>query len=418
MKLTSALRFRNFRIFIFGQAFSSIGFNMQMVAMSWLAYQLTESIFVLSIVTFANPMAAFFTGLFAGVVADKFNKKKIIQIARLMIAITSLILVVMIWTEQVTITFLICVQLFMGLMDGMEMPTKQALVNNIVSDKKYLMNAIALNSTVFNTARVLGPGIAGLLIPVVGEAMCFLIYGILSLFIVVTLVFVKTYEEKNPDTRMNFRAEFSEGMRYAFGFPKIRLSILYAGAFTLLGVSFIVLLPLLAGEIFSAGAKVFGYMNSALGLGAIIGAIFLANRSTAEGIQRFIFYGTAVFSISLILVSFSNVLILTLIAIAFTGLGRTVVFIGTNTLLQTIAQEGKRGRVLSLYISMFMVSMTVGGLLVGALADWIGVMPTILLEGCACLGLCFIYKKQVKHIESKKEEETIDEKELIMEHAE
>ncbi len=399
MKVISALKDKNYRIFISGQALSNIGNLMQQVAVSWLTYQLTDSAFILGIVTFAKQMAAFFTGLFAGVIADRFNKKLIIQGAQVLIGISSLVLALITWMELASIVFLIGIQLFMGLMKGLEMPCRQALVNNLLKDKSLLGNAIALNSTVFNTARVVGPGIAGLLIPLAGEATCFLIYGVLSFVIVITLMFVKTYGESIKGSKLNFRAEFLEGTQYAFGFPTIKLSILFVGAFTFVGVSFIVLLPLLTGEVFNRGSDVFGYMNSALGLGAILGGVYLANRLTATGIQRLIFYAAGIFSLSLLAVAFSNMLAITLIAIAFTGLGRVIVFAGTNTLLQTISAEDKRGRVLSLYIAMFMASVTLGGLLVGAIADWIGVIPTIMLEGILCLTIAIIYLERVKTLE-------------------
>ena len=408
MRLIAALKFRNYRIFITGQALSNIGNLMQQVAVSWLAYQLTDSAFILGIVTFAKQMAAFFSGLFAGVIADRFNKKKAIQIAQVMIGLASSLLAIVTWREWANISFLIGVQLFMGLMKGIEIPCRQALVNNILPDKKFLLNAIALNSTVFNSARVVGPGIAGILIPLAGEAMCFLIYGILSFFIVITLLFVKTYGETRKNSKLNFKAEFHEGTQYAFGFPTIKLSILFVGAFTLFGVSFIVLLPLLTGEVFNEGSDVFGYMNSVLGVGAIVGGVFLANRTQSDGIQRLIFAAAAVFSVSLLAVAFSQTLTLTLVAIAFTGLGRVIVFAGTNTLLQTISEEDKRGRVLGLYIATFMASVTLGGLLVGALADWIGIIRTILLEGIACLAICLFYLSQLKTIDKNvvKPEET------------
>ena len=404
MKLVGALRFKNYRIFITGQALSNIGNLMQQVAVSWLAYQLTDSAFILGLVTFAKQLAAFFAGPFAGVIADRFNKKKTIQIAQLLIGLTSLSQALVTWMELATISFLIGTQLFMGLMKGIEIPSRQVLINNLLPDKRFLMNAIALNSTVFNTARVLGPGIAGLLIPIAGEAMCFVIYGILSFFIVVTLIFVKTYGKAKKKSKLNFRAEFLEGAQYAFGFPPIKLSIFFVGAFASAGVSFMVLLPLLTGEVFKEGSEVFGYMNSALGLGAIVGGVYLANRSQTEGIQKLIFFAAAIFSLALLAISFSQTLTLTLIAIAFTGLGRVVVFAGTNTLLQTISEEDKRGRVLSLYNSMFWASVTLGGMLVGALADLIGVMHTITIEGSICLVICLFYLIQVKSIRKKEKE--------------
>lgn len=416
MRLIAALKFRNYRIFITGQALSNIGNLMQQVAVSWLAYQLTDSAFILGLVTFAKQLAAFLSGIFAGVIADRFNKKKTVQIAQLLIGVASLSQAFAAWLDLASISFLIGTQLFMGFMKGIEIPSRQTLINNILPDKRFLMNAIALNSTVFNTARVLGPGIAGLLIPVAGEAMCFFIYGILSFFIVILLAFVKTYDEVKKESKLNFKAEFLEGAQYVFGFPKVKLSILFAGAFTLVGVSFMVLLPLLTGEIFKEGSDVFGYMNSALGLGAIVGGVFLASRSRAEGIQQLIFFAASIFSLSLIAISFSHMLTLTLIAIAFTGLGRVIVFAGTNTFLQTVSEDDKRGRVLSLYNATFWASVTLGGMLVGALADLIGIMNTMLIEGCVCLVICVFYLMEVKKVNKEriKQEEKPTEKKMSL----
>ncbi len=396
MKFVSALRYKNYRIFISGQALSNIGNMVHQVAISWLAYQLTESAFILGVVTFSNQLAAFFSGLFAGVAADRFNKKLIIQVAHGLIGVSSLLLALVTFLELSTVLILIVFQLLMGLMKGVEMPTRQAFVNDLITDKDFLTNAIALNSTVFNTARVVGPAIAGLLIPIAGEEMCFLIYGVMSLFILFAFFFVHTEPHQAKATKMNFRSEFLEGANYAFGFPPIKISLLFVFAFTFVGVSFIVLLPVLTGEVFNAGSQVFGYMNSALGLGAIVGGVFLASKVGTQGIQKLIFGAAAVFSLSLIAVSFSTVLAVTLIAIAFTGLGRVVVFAGTNTLLQTIAVEDKRGRVISLYIAAFMSAVTLGGILVGAAADLFGLIPTILGEGILCVLVCAIYASQLK----------------------
>lgn len=396
MKFLSALGYKNYRIFISGQALANIGNMVHQVAVSWLAYQLTESVFILGVVTFSNQLAAFFSGLLAGVVADRFNKKLIIQISHALIGVSSLLLALVTYLDLSTVLLLIVFQLVMGFMKGVEMPTRQAFVNDLIPDKAKLTNAIALNSTVFNTARVVGPAIAGIIIPIAGEEFCFLVYGVMSLAILIAFFFVHTDPFQAKSTKLNFRSEFLEGANYAFGTPPIKVSLLFVFAFTLVGVSFIVLLPPLTGEVFNAGSEVFGYMNSALGLGAIIGGVFLASRVGTHGIQKFIFGAAVIFSISLLTVSFSKLLTITLIAIAFTGLGRVVVFAGTNTLLQTISADDKRGRVLSFYIAAFMSAVTLGGMLVGALADIVGLIPTLLIEGVLCMVVCLAYASQLK----------------------
>jgi len=398
MQLLSALRYPEYRLFLSGQAMSNIGNMMHQVAITWLAYTLTDSIFLLSAVAFSKQLAAFLSGFGGGVVADRFNKKRLLQFAHGLISANTLLLTLLVVEEAVSIVGLIIFQLSLGLVKGVEMPTRQAFVNDLVRDKQYLTTAIALNSTVFNTARVIGPALAGMLIPLVGEASCFMIYGIMSLGIIVFFFFIHPEVTTTKKPAFNFRSEFSEGLRYAAGFLPIRVTILLAAGMALVGVSFMVLLPVLAGDVFQRGSDVYGYMNSALGIGAILGGIFLANQSRVIRIPRLIFGASVVFSLGLIAISFSKVLALTLVAIALIGLGRVIVFAGTNTLLQTIAESDKRGRVLSLYITGFMGSLTLGGLVVGAVADWIGALPTLLVEGGLCLFISIWYATHLKTI--------------------
>ena len=400
MKFFWAPECRNFRLFIAGQATSNIGNMMHQVATSWLAYELTDSAFILAVVTFSKQLAAFFTGFFSGVVADRFNKKSILQYTHALIAVGSFLLAIFVMLELETVFWLIFFQLVLGLIKGMEMPSTQAFVNDLIPDKKYLINAIALNSTVFNSARVVGPAFAGVVIPFAGEEICFLVYGFMSIVIVIFFIFIKPQAGQTPKKKLDFKAEFFEGASYAFGFPPIKVSLLFVGAFTFVGVSFTVLLPVLTVQVFNKGSEVFGYMTGASGLGAIIGGVYLANRLHALGIERLIFLAAGIFSVGLLAVSISKILAFTIIALAFISLGRVIVFAGTNTLLQTVAEDDKRGRVLSLYISIFLAGVTSGGLLIGALADWIGVLPTLFIEGILCLVICGIYVRKSKIISS------------------
>ncbi|MEM6843710.1 MAG: MFS transporter [Bacteroidota bacterium] len=398
MPLFSALRYRNYQLFISGQAMSNVGNMVHQVAITWLAYTLTDSVFLLSVVAFSKQFATFLSGLGAGVIADRFNKQRLLQYAHGLIGANTLLLALLTSQELVGVAGLIAFQITLGLCKGMEMPSRQAFVNDLITDKQYLTNAIALNSTVFNTARVVGPAVAGMLIPWVGEAFCFLIYGLMSLVIIGFFFFIRPETTTAKKAAFNFKSEFGEGVRYAVRFSPIRTSILLAAGMALFGVSFMVLLPVVAGDIFGRGSVVYGYMNSALGVGAITGGIFLANQNRVARLPKLIFGAAIIFSLGLAAISFSSVLAFTLVAIALIGLGRVIVFAGTNTLLQTISEDDKRGRVLSLYITGFMGSLTLGGLLVGAIADWIGVLPTLLIEGGMCLVLSLWYATQLKMI--------------------
>lgn len=399
MPLFSALRYKNYRIFILGQALSNIGNMMQMVAVSWLAYKLTDSVFVLGLVTFGKQISGFFTGFFSGVIADRFNRLRLLQVSHFALGCLSFVLFALVWYEWITIYLLIIVQLIMGVLKSLEIPARQTFVNDLIIDKQYLANAVALNSTVFNTARLLGPTLAGILIPLVGEAVCLSIYGVMSWVIVVFFFILKVPLQKKKASKLNFKTEFLEGFTYAFTHPSLKISLLFVAGFAFFGTSFLVLLPVLAGDVFNSGAEVYGFMNSAQGLGAIIGGVYLANKAKAVTMHKGIPWAALIFCFGLLVVSFSDLLIITILGIVFTGGGRIIVFASTNTLLQLISSDAKRGRIISLYITIFMGAMMLGGLSVGALADVIGVLPTIMVQSVLCAIIILVYAKNLKYFD-------------------
>lgn len=400
MQLFSALRYKNYRVFIIGQALSNIGNMMQMVAVSWIAYKLTDSVFVLGLVTFGKQISGFFTGFFSGVIADRFNRRILLQYAHFTIGCLAFTIFALIWFEVITIYLLIIIQLTIGVLKSLEIPSRQAFVNDLIRDKQYLPNAVALNSTIFNTARLIGPTVAGILIPLAGEAICLAIYGLMSWVIVVFFFYLRVPEQKKLDTKLNFKTEFLEGFTYAFSHPSIKISLLFVAGFAFFGTSFMVLLPVIAGDIFNSGAEVYGYMNSAQGLGAIIGGVYLANRAKATTMHKGIFWAAILFCVGLGVISFSSLIVVTIVGIVFTGGGRVIVFASTNTLLQLISNDAKRGRVLSLYITIFMGSMMLGGLSIGALADYIGVLNTLMVQSLCCVVIAFFYGKNLKYYDT------------------
>lgn len=400
MQLFSALRYKNYRIFIIGQALSNIGNMMQMVAVSWIAYKLTDSVFVLGLVTFGKQISGFFTGFFSGVIADRFNRRILLQYAHFIIGCLAFTIFALIWFEVITIYLLIIIQLAIGVLKSLEIPSRQAFVNDLIRDKQYLPNAVALNSTIFNTARLIGPTVAGILIPLAGEAICLAIYGVMSWVIVVFFFYLRVPEQKKLDTKLNFKTEFLEGFMYAFSHRSIKISLLFVAGFAFFGTSFMVLLPVIAGDIFNSGAEVYGYMNSAQGLGAIIGGVYLANRAKATTMHKGIFWAAILFCVGLGVISFSSLIFVTVIGIVLTGGGRVIVFASTNTLLQLISGDAKRGRVLSLYITIFMGSMMLGGLSIGALADYIGVLNTLMVQSLCCVVIAFFYGKNLKYYDT------------------
>ncbi len=389
------LGYRNYRFFITGQALSNIGNMMHEVAVGWLAYELTDSTTLLGVVIFSKQLAVFLTGLFSGVVADHFDKKRLVQYSHASIGLLTLLLALLAWKELTTIGILIALQLILGALKGLEMPSRQAFINDVVPTSK-LTNAIAFNSTVFNTARVIGPAIAGAIIPLVGEAACFLVYGIMSFGTTFVFQLIREKPRAVSGEKLVFWREFSEGARYTFKIAPIKASLLFVAAFSFFCVSYMVLLPPLAGEVLLGGPLVYGYLNSARGLGAILGGLYMASRKSAAGIPRLITIALALVAIGLFIASTSETLALTFTAVTVIGFGRLWFFSGTNTMLQTIAASDKRGRVLSFYITTFNGSITLGGVAMGALADALGILTTLLLQSIACLVIFGVFASRLK----------------------
>ena len=400
MQLFSAFRYKNYRLFIIGQALSNIGNMMHFVAISWIAYKLTDSIFMLGLITLGKQISGFFVGFFSGVIADRFNRRIFLQYAHFLIGLLAFLLFFLVYYDLLTIELLLVIQLLTGILKGLEIPSRQSFVNDMITDKKYLSNAVALNSTIFNTARLIGPTVAGILIPLVGEAVCLSVYGVMSWVIVVFFFYIKVPEQIKIESKLDFRQEFLEGFNYAFSNSSIKISLLFVAGFAFFGTSFMVLLPVLVGEIFNSGADVFGYMNSAQGLGAIIGGLYLGNKGKATTMHKGILVAALVFSLGLITTSFSNIIAVSIFGIILTGYGRVVVFASTNTLLQLIAEDSKRGRVLSLYITFFMGAMMLGGLSMSALADYLGVLNTLLVQALICLVISICYAKNLKYFDT------------------
>ncbi len=396
MLLFSALRYRNYRLFFAGQAFANLGKMMKQVALGWLVYRLTDSAFLLGLVSFSREFAAFLVASVAGVVADRVNKHQLLIGMHSLITLNALLLGYCTFTGNVNISLLLVFQLIFGCLSGMEMPSRQAFVNDLVQDKAQLSHAIALNSTLFNTTRIVGPSVAGILIPLVGEAWCFLLYALMSFCIVCFFLLIRYRPEAIRRTRLRFKAEFREGFDYAFRFPPIRILLLFVAAVSLLGVPYIVILPVFANKILGGDAILFGYMTSAIGIGSVAGAVYLGSKSRVIGLDKMMFIAALVFSISLTFFAVSEAVWLSLCLLALTGAGRVIIFAGSNTLLQTLSEDGKRGRVLSLYIMIYMGSLMVGNLLIGALAEWISAPYTLCAFGVACLLASLVFGRSLK----------------------
>ena len=381
-----ALRHRNFRLFLGGQVVSLAGTWMQQVALSWLVYRLTRSPFLLGLMGFAGQIPSLLLAPFAGVWADRGNRRRIVIATQALAMVQALLLAALVFSGHVSVGYLLALSVFLGLVAGVDIPTRQAFLVEMVTGREDLANAIALNSSVFNAARLVGPAVAGLMIGLVGEGMVFLLNGlsyvavIAALFAMRVAAHAQTRAAPEPMGR-----KLAEGFRYAFGFPPIRALLLLVGVVSVMGVPFTVLLPVFATEVLGGNAHTLGFLMAASGVGALIGALYLAGRKTVRGLGYVILGAVALFGASLIVFGLSRRVSLSMAALLAAGLGMMAHMASSNTILQTIVDDDKRGRVMSFYSMAFMGMVPFGSLLAGALASRVGAPRTVMLGGAACL---------------------------------
>ncbi len=380
-----ALRARNYRLFFVGQGISLIGSWMPRVATSWLVYRLTGSVFLLGIVGFAGQIPTFLLAPFAGVLVDRWNRHRILVITQILAMFQSFALAILALRHMITVEEVVLLSILQGIVNAFDIPARQAFVVEMVEDKEDLSNAIALNSSLFNGARLVGPSIAGVLIASAGEGICFLIDGLSYLAVIAALLAMTLRPSPTRTDHPPVWQELTDGMRYASHLSPIKAVLLLVALLSLAGMPYTVLIPVFAREILHGGAHTFGFLMGASGMGALIGAMYLASRKTVLGLGRIIAMAAALFGIGLIALASSK---LTWVAIALTlvvGFGMLVQMAASNTVLQTLVDDDKRGRVMSFYAMAFMGMTPFGSLVAGALASRIGVPDTLRMSGAVCV---------------------------------
>lgn len=380
-----SLRYRNYRLFFSGQSLSLIGTWVQRIAIPWLVYRLTGSAFLLGFVGFAGQIPTFILAPFAGVLTDRLNRYHIMIVSQILSMIQALALALLFFTNTIEVWNVLLLSVIQGCINAFDTPARQSFVIEMVEDKNDIGNAVALNSSMFNGARLVGPSIAGVLIASLGEGACFLINGISYIFVVISLLLmkVKPQEKKRKDT--NIIKEFKEGFTYTFGFPPIRSIIILLTLISLMGMPFSVLMPIFAKDIFHGGSHIFGFLMGASGVGALIGAAYLASRKSVVGLEKLIPLAAVVFGLGLVSFSLSSSFPLSIILMIITGVGMIIHTACSNTILQTISDNDKRGRVMSFYTMAFMGTAPIGSFLAGSMASMIGAPTTLLIGGIACV---------------------------------
>jgi MFS family permease len=380
-----ALRHRNFRLFIAGQSISLIGNWMQQVAMGWLVYRLTNSAFLLGLVAFGAQGPSFILAPFAGVLADRLNRRRIIIAAQAVMMIQASVLTGLVLSGSVEFWHVLVLSSVFGCASAFDIPARQSFLLEMVGNREDLPNAIALNSSIFNAARLVGPAIAGFMIAQFGEGVAFLSNAASYIAVLAALVMIRVTPRPRMTGAANILSNLREGFSYAYNFPPIRDVLLLVAVVALFGIPFSVLMPVIAVTSLHGDARTLGFLMSATGFGALSGALFLAARESVRGLSRVVVAAATLFGTSLIGLAFSRSLILSCGLLVFAGFGMMVQMAASNTFLQTVVHDDKRGRIMSLYTMAFIGVAPFGSLLAGAFADRIGATITIATGGLVCL---------------------------------
>jgi MFS family permease len=364
---------------------------MQQVAVGWLVYRMTSSAFLLGLVSFVGQAPGFFLTPFAGVLADRLNKHRIVIVAQVLMMVQSAILGVLVLSGHVTIVWIIVLMAVLGAVSGFDIPARQAFLIEMVDDRDDLPNAIALNSSMFNAARLVGPAVAGFAIAAIGEGWVIVGNSVSYAAVIIGLFAMRVPVRPRGSARGDVMRTLGAGFKYAFGFTPIRTILLLVTIIAVAGVPFSVLLPVVASEVLHGGAKTLGFLMSATGLGALAGALFLASRRTVVGLGRLTAISGTVFGISLIALSLSHALWLSVIILTFAGFGMMAQMAACNTILQTVVDDDKRGRVMSMYAMAYVGMSPFGSLLHGSLASRIGVAWTLALGGAVTMAAAIFF---------------------------
>jgi MFS family permease len=380
-----ALRSRNYRLFFIGQGISLIGSWMTRLATAWLVYRLTDSAFLLGLVSFAGQAPSLFLPPLAGVWLDRWDRHKVLIATQVLAMVQSLALAALTLTDHITMPWIIGLTLFQGVVNAVEIPTRQAFVVRMIDDRADLGNAIALNSSNFNSARLVGPAIAGFVVAAIGEGYCFLVDGLSYIAVIWGLLSMRLTPDERPPANRRIWPELADGWHYVVQSTPIRSLLIFLAAIGVLSAPYGSLMPIVAGRLLGGEAHTLGFLMAASGVGALVCAVRLVLRRSVVGLGRTAAVAVGFFGVGCALLGVSHWLWLSMALMAVTGYGLMYQVVATNTIVQTIVDDDKRGRVMSFYTIALLGSAPIGSLLGGALAERIGVEATFIVSGAACV---------------------------------
>jgi MFS family permease len=386
-----ALESRNYRLFFIGQVVSLIGTWMTQTASLWLVYRLSSSPLLLGVVGFASQAPIFFLAPIAGVLADRFNRHRLLVLTQILSMVQSFALAALTLTGHINSLWLVGLSFVQGAINGVDLPTRQALVVAFVNRREHLGNAIALNSSMFNLARLAGPAIGGFVIAAYGAGVCYVIDGFSYAAVILSLLLMRLALPVRRANPAHPLADMRDGFAAAFTFRPMRVLIITIALISAVGFSYSVLTPLFARDVFSGDARVLGYLMSASGIGALVGAVYLSTRTTIRGLGAVVALGCILMGVGLLGFAFSRWLGISLMSLGIVGLGGVLTMASSNTVVQTLVSEEQRGRTMSIFTMAFTGTMPVGNLLVGWIAGFAGPAVTLMASGSICIlvGLAF-----------------------------
>jgi len=415
----SSFKNRNFRFFFMGQSVSLMGTWMQKTAVSWVIYSLTQSKFILGVSVFATLFPTALVSLYGGIVADRYSRYKVLLLTQVISLLQAILLTMsIVFFKQFAVLVIIILSVVLGIINGFDMPARQSLIRELIIDKANLPNALALNSSMVNLAKLIGPAIAGFVLEKFSDVTCFGLNAVSFIPVILSLLLMKLPKTViNPKTDKNLKKEFTEGISYIKSNPEVSSVVIFVSIMSLLVLPFTTLTPVFAKDIFHGSAYTLGIIDGVIGFGALIGALFLASLKQGSNLSKVLAINTFVFGVGLTLFSQMLIFPLALFFITIGAFGMMSVRTISNTIVQIHVPNRFRGRVISIYLMAITTMMPIGSLLIGTVSHYIGVQTTVLIEGLIALIITGFYGRYLKKERLKKEGQSLlqhqSEEELI-----
>ncbi|MDX6181182.1 MFS transporter [Flavobacterium sp. Fl-77] len=392
-----ALRSKNFKLFFYGQSVSVIGTWLQKTAVSWMVYSITGSVFLLGLTTFLSMIPSLFLAPLAGSIIGRYDRHKSMIFLQSMAMLQAGALALLIYLKIYNINFILALSLFQGIINAFDMTCRQTMMIDIVDHKEDLSNAVALNSTLNNFARIAGPALAGIILHTYGEDICFIGNFLSYIPVLISLLLMKITPHIKATDKLKMLEDFIEGLDYVKKETEMAKMLLMLTCSSLFVISFNTLMPVFAKDIFSGNAQTFSWFESAAGIGSIVSAIYLANLKTSKNMNKIMISASVLLGFSIIILAYSNNLTVALICMGLSGVGMMAQTSSINIYVQTKSAVNMRSRSISYYLMAYQGMIPVGSLLIGYVSNEIGTRHTVALQGMICILSVVVYVYYKNH---------------------